>query len=362
MIKENKEIEYCNPQSTQIFKKIFLFSFFTLSSCVFTNLDHQLDLQEMEIQLEKGEFPKTTSVLVSQKGKMVYEKYFGDGRLELLNDTRSVTKSITSIVAGKMIQDGNISGVEDKISTYLNSPLIKDDLIKADIRIKDLLTMSSAFLANDNDDLSPGYEDNMHKQDDWLKWIINLPVKQNYLRDESGFGPFRYATINAVLMGNVIEKAVAQPVDKYIINALLNPLGIDNYEFQYSPMKEVMTGGGLRLRSRDLLKVGELVQNKGVFQKVHLIPKDWINECLTVHRTDDDSGAGYGYYFWNFQFPVSEDKRINGWFMAGNGGNIVLILPELKSVIVVTRTNYNSPTQAMETIQLVSKYIIPKLL
>ena len=316
----------------------------------------------MEIQLEKGEFPKTTSILVSQKGKMMYEKYFGDGRLGLLNDTRSVTKSITSIVVGKMIQDGNISGVEDKISTYLNSEVIINDSIKRNIQIKDLLTMSSSFLANDSDVLSPGNEDNMHKQDDWLKWIINLPVKQDYLRDESGFGPFRYATINAVLMGNVIEKAVAQPVDKYIINALLNPLGIDNYEFQYSPMKEVMTGGGLRLRSRDLLKIGELVQNKGIFETVSIIPKDWINECLTVHRLDDDSGAGYGYYFWNYQFPVTENRRINGWFMAGNGGNIVLIFPELKSVIVVTRTNYNSPTQAMETIQLVSKYIIPNIL
>ena len=106
----------------------------------------------MEAQFEKGDFPKTTSVLVSQKGKMVYEKYFGDGKLELLNDTRSVTKSITSIIVGKLIQDGNISGVEDKISTYLYSPFIKDDLIKADIRFKDLLTMSSAFLANDFDD------------------------------------------------------------------------------------------------------------------------------------------------------------------------------------------------------------------
>ena len=52
----------------------------------------------------------------------------------------------------------------------------------------------------------------------------------------------------------------------------------------------------------------------------------------------------------------------NGWFMAGNGGNIVLILPELEAVIVVTRTNYNSPTQAIETIKLVSQYIIPQLL
>ena len=55
---------------------------------------------------------------------MVYEKYFGDERLELLNDTRSVTKSITSIIVGKLIQDGNISGVEDKISTYLYLSLI----------------------------------------------------------------------------------------------------------------------------------------------------------------------------------------------------------------------------------------------
>jgi len=355
-------LKYYTSQNIKILKKILILSFFIFFGCSSNEIQNQLNLQEMEIQLEKGEFPKTTSILVSQKGKMVYEKYFGDGRLGLLNDTRSVTKSITSIVVGKMIQDGNISGVEDKIFPYLNSEVIINDSIKANIQIKDLLTMSSSFLANDSDDLSPGNEDNMHKQDNWLKWIINLPVKQNYLRDESGFGPFRYATINAVLMGNVIEKAVAQPVDKYIINALLNPLGIDNYEFQYSPMKEVMTGGGLRLRSRDLLKIGELVQNKGIFETVSIIPKDWINECLTVHRLDDDSGAGYGYYFWNYQFPVSEDRCINGWFMAGNGGNIVLILPELKSVIVVTRTNYNSPTQAMETIQLVSKYIIPKLL
>ena len=354
--------KYSNSQIINIFNRILLFSLFIFFSCSSNELRQQLNLQEMEIQIEKDSFPKTTSVLVSQRGKMVYERYFGDGKLELLNDTRSVTKSITSIMVGKMIQDGDILSVEDKISTYLDIPLIKGDLIKADIRIKDLLTMSSAFLANDNDYLSPGNEDNMHKQDGWIKWIINLPIKQDYSRDESGFGPFNYATINAVLMGKVMEESVAQSVDEYIANALFGPLGIDNYEFQYSRNKEVMTGGGLRLRSRDLLKVGELVQNKGIFQNISIIPKDWINECLTVHRTDEDSGAGYGYYFWNFQFPIGEQTKINGWFMAGNGGNIVLILPELESVIVVTRKIYNSPTMAIETIKLVSQYIIPTLL
>ena len=80
-------------------------------------------------------------------------------------------------------------------------------------------------------------------------------------------------------MGEVIENVVNQPVDTYIINTLFKPLGIENYEFQYSPTNEAMTGGGLKLRSRDLLKIGELVQADGVFQKNQLIPKDWINDC-----------------------------------------------------------------------------------
>ena len=341
---------------------IALFILFILSGCISTNSQHPLDLLELETQLELGEFPKTTSILVSQKGKLVYEKYFGDGRADLLNNTRSVTKSITSIVTGKLIENGHISGVDEKISIHLNSEILKNDPLKSDIQIKDLLTMSSVFLANDSDDSSPGNEDEMHKQDDWSQWIVTLPVKQNYLRDKNGFGPFRYATINAVLMGEVIKNVANQSVDTYIINTLLKPLGIKNYEFQYSPTNEVMTGGGLKLRSRDLLKIGELVRANGVFQKNQLIPRDWINDCLTVHRIDNDSGAGYGYYFWNFQFRIGEKSMTNGWFMAGNGGNIVLILPELESVIVVTRTNYNSPTQAIETIKLVSQHIIPKLL
>ena len=335
---------------------------FILSECASTNSQYQLGLLELETRLDLGEFPQTTSILVSQKGELVYEQYFGKGHEDFLNDTRSVTKSITSIVTGKMIENGNISGIGDKISIYLNSAVIKNDSIKSNIQIKDLLTMSSAFLANDSDDSSPGNENKMHRQDDWSRWIASLPVKQNYLRDKNGFGPFRYATINAVLMGEVIESAVNQPVDTYIINTLFNPLGIENYEFQYSPTNEAMAGGGLKLRSRDLLKIGELVQAGGIFQKNQLIQKEWINDCLTVHRMDDDSGSGYGYFFWNFQFQIGEKSMTNGWFMAGNGGNIVLILPELESVIVVTRTNYNSPTQAIETIKLVSQYIIPQLL
>ena len=57
-----------------------IFIIFILSGCASTNSQYQLDLLELETRLGLGEFPKTTSILVSQKGKLVYEQYFGKGR------------------------------------------------------------------------------------------------------------------------------------------------------------------------------------------------------------------------------------------------------------------------------------------
>ena len=67
----------------------------------------------------KGVYPKTTSVLVVRGGKLVYEAYFGDGSSDLLNDTRSATKSITSLAIGAAIADGAISSQHAKAFSYL---------------------------------------------------------------------------------------------------------------------------------------------------------------------------------------------------------------------------------------------------
>ena len=78
----------------------------------------------------------------------------------------------------------------------------------------------------------------------------------------------------------------------------------------------------------------------------------------SVYKIDDDSGSGYGHLMWNYDFPYKQSS-INCWFMAGNGGNIVLIAKEIDTVIVITRENYNSSSMANETIQMVSNYLIP---
>jgi CubicO group peptidase (beta-lactamase class C family) len=317
----------------------------------------------MEAEIASARFPGITGVLVSRGGRLIYEGYFGEGGREKLNDTRSVTKSLTALVVGRAIRDGAIPGIDTKIMPYFAdlAPIADEGAIKDDIRLKDLLSMGSALSADDSVAESPGNEDRMHERPSWTRWAVDLPVRGDAGRDASGYEPFHYASVNAFLVGQVLLRATREPADTYIVETLLTPLGIRHFEFQRSPAGEVMTAGGLRLRAVDLWKIGQLVLDRGSHDGRTLIPASWVDACLTLRHTDTEGpGIGYGFYFWHLDFPVGGSAE-SGWFMAGNGGNIVVIFPALKAVAVVTRTDYNGRGTAGQTIGLMSRFVLPEL-
>src|SRR5262249_22019980 len=147
----------------------------------------------------RGDFPKTSAVLIVKAGNLVYEQYFGDRGPEVLNDTRSATKSVTSLAVGLAIADGRIASARQPAFALLKdmAPFKNDTADKQAITIEDLLTMSSALDCNDDDDASPGNEDRMHEQQDWTRWAVDLPTMPGYKRDAGGLGPNRYCTVGA---------------------------------------------------------------------------------------------------------------------------------------------------------------------
>src|SRR5438067_3712142 len=66
-------------------------------------------LNAMEAAIKGGEFQKIGSVLIARHGQLVYEQYF-DGDASTLRDTRSATKSITSVLIGLAIHDEKLNG------------------------------------------------------------------------------------------------------------------------------------------------------------------------------------------------------------------------------------------------------------
>ncbi|MGO9932691.1 MAG: serine hydrolase domain-containing protein [Steroidobacteraceae bacterium] len=318
-------------------------------------------LKRLAAAIGRGDFPKTTSVLIVYRNRLIYEGYFGDGGPELLNDTRSATKSITSLAVGAAIRDGKIASVSAPAFGFLAdlAPFQNDTPLKREVTIEDLLTMSSALACDDNVELSPGNEDRMHEQQHWARWAVDLPTKPDYERDVTGRGPFSYCTAGAFLLGQIIQRAARTPVDQYIEQNVLKPLGISKWEWPRSPAGEVMTGGGLRLRSRDLAKIGWMLVNDGRSGTHIILPDSWIRAAMTAHRRAN-AEQGYGYLFWQRTY-TSKCGAISGWYMAGNGGNAVVVLKDLGAAIVISRRNYNTRGMHQQTVDLLERYVLAAL-
>lgn len=308
-----------------------------------------------------GTFKGITSVLVAKNGKILEEYYFGDGGPDVLNDTRSVTKTLTGMAVGAAIYQGALESEDEKVFQFFgdHAPHRHMSDAKRDITVRDLMTMSSALDCDDGDSTSAGYEDKMHEVPDWTSFVLDLPEEADYSRDADGLGPFRYCTAGVFLLGQVLERATGLDVDDFIAGALFRPLSITDYEWFRSPTGEEQTGGGLRLKSRDLWQLAELARADGVWHGRRVWPKGWTAKSTGPQRQVSENRS-YGYLWWLREFTSgTTGQKYPAYFMAGNGGNKVIVVPSLKLVSVITATNYNQRGMHEQTTDMFERYILP---
>lgn len=318
--------------------------------------------------VEQGEFKAITSILVSQDGKVVYEHYFDSLGAEARRNTRSVTKTVTGMLAGAAIADGRIASASARIFDVLPAARRKQmkipDRRKNAIVVEDLLTMSSIVECNDSNQFSAGNEERMYLIEDWVQFYVDLPVQ--------GFAPwmtkpadsphgrsFRYCTAGVTALGEVIQSAVREPLQTYAQRRLFDPLGIEAPVWAFSPLGLAQGGGGLLLRTRDLWKLGQLYLDGGRFEGKQVLPEEWVRQSLSakaVAREDSD----YGYLWWLMKIPDGE-KTITAPAMAGMGGNAVFLLPERRAVVVITTTNFGERQSQTLTRTLLTRELMPAL-
>ena len=124
----------------------------------------------------------------------------------------------------------------------------------------------------------------------------------------------------------------------------------------YSPLNIPQTGGGLRLSSRDLLKIAQLYLNGGSWQGTRIVDQSWVRASTQARaRIDDDTE--YGYLWWIRSFK-SGGKSYPAFYMNGNGGNKVLVFPGLDTAVVITSTNFNTRGMHEQTAKLLTDYIL----
>ena len=322
----------------------------------------QGQLSQMEQAIQTGSFQKIGSVLVEQNGQIVYEHYF-DGDARTLRDTRSATKTITSILIGIALDERRISSVNAPVLSILTArPQANLDKRKAGITVEDLLTMSSPLECDDWNDFSRGNEERMYLVEDWTQFALDLPIR-GYSRTPDAIPPpfgrrFSYCPAGAFLLGEALHQAVGQPVAAFAQAKLFGPLGITDAKWVYSPLGLPQTGGGLRLTSLDLLRLAELCRQNGSADGKQLVSPAWIAASTKPHA-QIDSETTYGYFWWLKSFHVVNGQSYPASFMSGNGGNKIVIIPSLRLSIVITSTNYNTHGMHQQTEKLLTDFILP---
>jgi CubicO group peptidase (beta-lactamase class C family) len=320
-------------------------------------------LQEMENAIHAGDFKKIGSVLIARHGKLAYEGYF-EGDANTLRDTRSATKSITDILVGIAIREKKLSGVDARVLTLLPDRARKvqnPDPRKEKITVEDFLTMSSPLECDDWNDASRGNEERMYVVEDWTQFILDLPIRGRMHLGERVEPPsygryFSYCTGGVFTLSEVLEKGSGTRTDRFAQEKLFGPLGISDAQWVYSPLNIPQTGGGLRLSSRDLLKIAQLYLNGGNWQGTRIVDESWVRVSTQPHaRIDEDTE--YGYLWWIRSFK-SGGKSHPAFLMNGNGGNKVVVLPELDMAVVITSTNFNTRGMHEQTEKLLTDYVL----
>jgi CubicO group peptidase (beta-lactamase class C family) len=318
----------------------------------------------LEAAVRAGDFKKIGSVLIARHGKLVYETYF-DGDADSLRDTRSATKSITDALIGIAIGEKKLSGVDARVLQLLPEHARKvqnPDPRKDKITVEDFLTMSSPLECDDWNDASRGNEERMYVVEDWAQFILDLPIRgRMHVGEEIDPPPygryFSYCTGGVFILSEVLQKATGVRADRYAQEKLFAPLGITDVQWVYSPLEIPQTGGGLRLSSRDLLKIAQLYLNGGTWQGRRIVDESWVRASTQPHaRIDDDTEYGYLWWLKSFKFG---GKSYPAFFMSGNGGNKVLAFAGLDMAVVITSTNYNTRGMHEQTEKLLTDYILP---
>lgn len=308
-------------------------------------------------------------VVVVRHGALVFEHYragpderwgVDQGRTEhgpdVKHDLRSVSKSVTSLLAGIALDRKIISDVDQPVLSYFPDMAALRTLEKDRITLRHLLTMTSGLAWDETRpyDRPSNDERRMIYSTDPYRFTLGKPVA------EKPGVKWNYSGGDTQLLAGVLQRTSGKFIADFAKEALFEPLGIRDVEWLKMPGNgEIAADSGLRLRPRDMARLGQLVLRRGEWNGRQIVSQAWIDESTRPHMTGFDSypSIGYGYQWWTDY--EDKDGRRSSWISAqGLGGQRIYVHPELDLVAVITAGDYADDRKDSLPYDIFSRYVI----
>jgi len=316
-----------------------------------------------ELYVKADELKTLYSLLVIKNGYLVAEDYFNKGSIDNKDRLQSVTKSFTSALVGIAIEQGCLTGVDQKMLDFF--PQIADDISdprKYQITLRNLLEMRAGY---------PNEEDHQALWDGLLSGYYEPLIEDFPLTSDPGTR-FQYSNLSSNWLGIIVDQSCGMSLKEYAEKHLFSPLAIEPGDWGQDAEGHNNGCGDLHLAARDAAKFGLLYLNDGIYDGKQILPADWVEASLQtystneafVRRVGDFRDIGYGYQWWSAN---AGNYKVN--FAWGHGGQLIVLVDELDMVIVTTsypfwlEHNNESWKHEKAIITMVSRFIssIPEM-
>jgi CubicO group peptidase (beta-lactamase class C family) len=295
-------------------------------------------------------------LLIARHGRLVLEEYFHGENGDKPHETRSASKTVGAVLIGAAMQAGAPIGPATSAYAVMRPDAAGLDARKRALTLHHLLTMSSGFDCDDSGD-RPGDESNITDQEenpDWYGMILDLEV----IRDPGAQAV--YCSINPHLAGGMLSRATGRSLPDLMYELVAEPLGMRGYYVPITPSGDGYLGGGWRFRPRDFMKLGQLYLNRGTWQGRRVVSEEWVR-ASTAPRYSMGLTSQYGYLWWLREYPY-DGRTVQAWYASGNGGQYVMVIPDLDLVIAVYGGNYNERAGGLMVSEMIPRYILPAVM
>jgi CubicO group peptidase (beta-lactamase class C family) len=308
--------------------------------------------------IDDGEYRDIHSLVIVRNGCLVLDEYFNGYDSDDLHSCFSVTKSVSSALMGVALDKGFI----DSVGVFMRGYFLDYQDIdwsggKDRISIRNMLTMTSGL---EWEELATPYSDpgNSHNQmtraKDWISFVLQRPM------ENTPGSAFKYNTGTSNMFAVIIREATGMPIDRFAQQYLFEPLAITDAYWNRDPQSNPCAGGsqgGVKLRPRDLAKIGSVYLNHGEWNHNQVISPEWIEESTSMH-VDFGGGGGYGYQWWITVFDIG-DRIIDAFYALGYGGQYVFIMADLSMIVAFTGGGYGYNYAYTQVYEIMSEYILP---
>ena len=288
------------------------------------------------------------SLLIFQRGEWLAEEYFGSMRASRTHNIKSASKSILSILVGIAIDKGYLESVDQEIGEFFPDYFASNpDSAKMAITIGDLLTMRSGL-----ESTSRGSYGRWVISNNWIEYKLDRRMTGRPGIDRN------YSTGNTHLLSVILTRASGMSTRSFANRYLFNPMDIDLGGWDRDPQGYYLGGNNMALRPRDMVKIGKLMLNNGVYKDRQIVSSEWLAESVIPVTGRRPGVKNYGYLWFR-----RESAGLNMIYAYGNGGQYILIIPEIETVLTVTTRNGASGTRSYRRrlFRLIDNAIVPGL-